>query len=146
MLSLSHCLTRAAGVKIFCAFAQKQQESDGSLEECFCKYHGIVIFKLLFLGMLLTLLYSSILSWHVSEGLYPEPGASQVALEVKNLPANAGRCQRQGFNPWVEEIPWSRAWKPTPSILARRNPWTKEPGGSIELQSRIWLKRLSTHT
>ena len=67
-------LTRAAGVKIFCAFAQKQRESDGSLEECFCKYHGIVILKWLFLGMLLILLHSSILSWHVSEGLYLSVG------------------------------------------------------------------------
>ena len=24
---------------------------------------------------------------------------------VKNLPANASTCQRQGFNPWVGKIP-----------------------------------------
>ena len=34
-------------------------------------------------------------------------GASQLALVVKNLPANAGdmRC---GFDPWVGKIPWRR--------------------------------------
>ena len=37
--------------------------------------------------------------------------ASQVALVVKNPPANAGRCKRRGFNPWVRKIPWRRAWQ-----------------------------------
>ena len=39
------------------------------------------------------------------------PWASQVALGVKNLPANAGDI-RHMFNPWVGEIPWKRAWHP----------------------------------
>ena len=42
--------------------------------------------------------------------------ASQVALVVKNLPANAGG-KRQGFNPWVRKIPWGRKWQPTPVFL-----------------------------
>ena len=32
---------------------------------------------------------------------------------VKNLPA----MQETGFNPWVEKIPWSRKWQPTPVFL-----------------------------
>ena len=40
-------------------------------------------------------------------------GASQVALVVKNLPANAGGPKRCGFNPSVGKIPWRRAWQPT---------------------------------
>ena len=32
-----------------------------------------------------------------------------VMLAVKNSPANAGRCNRLGFDPWVEKIPWRRA-------------------------------------
>ena len=36
-----------------------------------------------------------------------------MALEVNNLPANAGRYKRCGFDPWVEKIPWRRAWQPT---------------------------------
>ena len=35
--------------------------------------------------------------------------ASQVALVVKNLIANTGRCKRQRFNPWVWKIPWRSA-------------------------------------
>jgi len=31
------------------------------------------------------------------------------------------RSKRLEFNPWVEKIPWRRAWKPTPVFL---------PGGS----------------
>ena len=38
--------------------------------------------------------------------------ASQVALIVKNLPANAGDM-RIGFNSWVWKIPWRRALQPT---------------------------------
>ena len=58
--------------------------------------------------------------------------ASQVALVVKNLPANAGeRCR---FNAWVRKIPWRRA--NLSNILAWRIPRTEEPGGlqSIRLQ------------
>ena len=42
--------------------------------------------------------------------------ATQVALVVKNLPANAGdmRC---GFDLWVGKIPWKRAWQHTPVFL-----------------------------
>ena len=34
----------------------------------------------------------------------------------KNPPANAGDI-RDGFNPWVEKIPWRRAWQPTSVFL-----------------------------
>jgi len=44
-------------------------------------------------------------------------GASQVALVVKNPPANAGRPMRCGFDPWDRKIPWRRAWQPTPEFL-----------------------------
>ena len=43
--------------------------------------------------------------------------ASQVALVVKNLPANAGRHKSCGFDPWAGKIPWRRAWQPTPVFL-----------------------------
>ena len=42
--------------------------------------------------------------------------ASQMALVVKNPPANA-RDMRRGFDPWVRKIPWRRAWQPTPVLL-----------------------------
>ena len=44
-------------------------------------------------------------------------GTSQVALVVKNPPANAGDMKRCEFNPWVRKIPWRRAWQPTPPFL-----------------------------
>ena len=40
-----------------------------------------------------------------------EAWASQVALVVKNPPANAGSIS------WVGEIPWRRKWQPTPVFL-----------------------------
>ena len=43
-------------------------------------------------------------------------GASQVALVVKSLIANAG-VERDRFNPWVGKIPWRRAWQLTPVFL-----------------------------
>jgi len=40
-----------------------------------------------------------------------------MVLVVKNLPSNAGRCKRHGFDPWVRKIPWRRKWQPTPVFL-----------------------------
>ena len=36
---------------------------------------------------------------------------------VKNPPANAGKCKRHGFDPWVGKIPYRKAWQPTPVFL-----------------------------
>ena len=44
-------------------------------------------------------------------------GASQVALVVKNSPANVGDAKRNGFSPWVGRIPWSRELQHTPVFL-----------------------------
>ena len=44
-------------------------------------------------------------------------GASQVALVVKNLLANAGDDDRHRFNPRVGKIPWRRAEQLTPVVL-----------------------------
>ena len=65
----------------------------------------------------------------VSLGFKPRSfhiGASQVALAVKNLPANAGDV---GFHLWVGKPPRRRKWQLASSILAWRIPWTEEPGG-----------------
>ena len=66
-------------------------------------------------------------------------GASQVALVVKNPPANAGRPMRCGFDPWDRKIPWRRAWQPTPEFLPGESPWTQEPGGLQSWQSQTRL-------
>jgi len=47
--------------------------------------------------------------------------ASQVALVVKNPPANAGDI-RHMFDPWVRKSPWRRAWQPTPVFLPGESP------------------------
>ena len=41
----------------------------------------------------------------------------QVALAVKNPPANAGDM-RYGFDPRVRKFPWRIAWQPTPVFLS----------------------------
>ena len=50
------------------------------------------------------------------ERLHFTQRASQVSLEVMNLPASAEdkRCR---FDPWVGTIPWNRKWHPTPLFL-----------------------------
>ena len=42
--------------------------------------------------------------------------ASQVALAVKNLLANA-QGMRRNFDAWIRKIPWRRAWQRTPVFL-----------------------------
>ena len=58
----------------------------------------------------------------VGMGLALEPpcyfrSASQVALVVKNLPANAGDVRNVSFTPGSRKIPWRKAWQPTPVFL-----------------------------
>ena len=45
-------------------------------------------------------------------------GASQVAIVVKNLPANAGDIKDAGSITGVRKIPWRGAWQPTPVVLS----------------------------
>ena len=55
-------------------------------------------------------------------------GASQVELEVRNLPTNAGNIRDSGSIPWSGRSPGGG--KATQySILAWRIPWTEELGG-----------------
>ena len=42
---------------------------------------------------------------------------TQVALVVKNLPANAGDIEDVGSNPGLGRQPWRRTWQPTPIFL-----------------------------
>ena len=58
------------------------------------------------------------------------------------------RCKRQGFNSWVEKIPWRRAWQPTPVFLpgeshgqrslAGYSPWGCQESDTTE---RGWHRR-----
>ena len=75
--------------------------------------------------------------------------ASLVAQMIKNQPVMliAGR---PGFSPWVEKIPWRRAWEPTPIFLSGESWWTEEPDRlqSMGLQGvrRDWVTKQHTHT
>ena len=40
-----------------------------------------------------------------------------VAYHGKESTCQYRRCKRQGFDPWVGKIPWSRKWQPTPVSL-----------------------------
>ena len=62
--------------------------------------------------------------------------ASQVALAVKNLPANAGDLRDPCFEPWVEEDPLEDSMATYSSSLAWRIPWTEEPGGLESIESQ----------
>ena len=66
---------------------------------------------------------------------------------VKNPPANARRCGRRGFDPWIGKFPLRRAWKLTPGFLPGESHGQKSlagysPGGRKKLKT---TERLSTH-
>ena len=60
--------------------------------------------------------------------------ASQVALLVKNWPANA-RNMRCGFDSWREDS-LEEGMATYPSILAWRLPWIEELGGLQSIRSQ----------
>ena len=41
----------------------------------------------------------------------------QVALVVKNPPAQERDATDKSFSPWVGNMPWRRKWEPTPVFL-----------------------------
>ena len=75
-------------------------------------------------------------------------GSSQVALTVKNLPANAGDRRESRVCSLGPEDALEEGMATHSSILAWRIPRTEEPGGlqSLGLQSQTRLQRLSMHT
>ena len=74
------------------------------------------------------------------------PRAFQVALVLKNPPANAGDIRDLGLIPGSGISPGGGHGNPL-QYSCLGIPWTEEPGRpwSIELQSRTQLKRLSMH-
>ena len=54
-----------------------------------------------------------------------------MALLVKNPPADVGRHERCGFDPWFGNIPWMRAWKPTPVFLPRESHGQRSLGATV---------------
>ena len=62
--------------------------------------------------------------------------ASQVALVVKNLPANAGDIRDTGSIPWSGRPPREGNWQPTLVLLPGESLWTKEPGRLLFIRSK----------
>ena len=56
------------------------------------------------------------------QGFPGGPSGKEPACQCKRL-------KRCGVDPWVGKIPWRRAWKLTPLLLAGESPWTEDPGG-----------------
>jgi len=54
--------------------------------------------------------------------------APQVVLVVKNPPVDAGDI-RHGFDPWIGNIPWGRAWQPTLVFLPGEFPGQRSLAG-----------------
>ena len=52
-----------------------------------------------------------------------------MMLVVKNPPAKAEVIKRHKFDPWVERIPWRRAWQPIPVFLPRESNGEKSLAG-----------------
>ena len=57
---------------------------------------------------------------------------SLVAQMVKNLSA----VWETWVHPWIEQIPWRRAWQPTQVFLPGESPWTEKPSGLQSLGSQ----------
>ena len=81
--------------------------------------------------------------------VYTIVGSSQVALVVKNLPAKAGDVRDTVWS-LAQEDALKEGMATHSSILARRIPWTAEPGGlqSIGLRGvqHDWSNLACTHT
>ena len=64
-----------------------------------------------------------------------ENRASQVALVLKNLPANAGELRDVGLIPGLGRFPWRRARQPTPVLLPGES-HGQEPGRLLSIVSQ----------
>ena len=83
--------------------------------------------------------------WAIGEAQYSSkcgrsfPGGS-------NGKEAACQCRRHkwcGLDPWVRNIPWRRAWQPTPVFLPGESHGQRSLAGYRK--SQTWLKQLSMH-
>ena len=77
-----------------------------------------------------------------------EGQAFQVALVVKNPPANARDTGNLGLTPGKGIFPWRTAWQPTPIFLPGESHGQRSLADYIHgvAQSRTLLRWLSTHS
>ena len=76
------------------------------------------------------------------KGPHELPRASLVAQMVKNLL----QCRRPGFDPRVGKVPCRWIVAACSSILARRIPWSEEPGGLQSIESQRVGHNRATNT
>ena len=57
------------------------------------------------------------------------PGASQVALVVKDLPVSVGDVRDEGLIPGSESYPGEGQWQPTPVFLPGESPGQRSLAG-----------------
>ena len=71
---------------------------------------------------------------------------THMVLVVKNPPA--GDLKRCRFYPWIRNIPWRRAWQPTPVFLPGEFHGQRSLVGYSQwgCKSWTWPKRLCMHT
>ena len=69
--------------------------------------------------------------------LYTLNWASQVALVVKNPPANAGGIRDMGLIPGWRRFPWRRAWQPTPVFLPGESQGQRRLAGYSTMGRRV---------
>ena len=67
--------------------------------------------------------------------------ASQMALVVKNPPANAGEGKRCRFDPWFGKMPWRRAQQPTPVFLPGESHGQRSLAGYIQSMGSQRVRR-----
>ena len=90
----------------------------------------------------------------------PKPLTPEYLLFIKRCFWQLSRWLRQsrihlqfgrpGFDPWIEKVPWRRAWQPTPVFLPEESPWTEEPGGlestGLQRVGHSWATKQGTHS
>ena len=89
----------------------------------------------------------SLAAWKSIIPTYPKPGASQVVLVLKNLPANAGDIRDTGSIPGLGRFPGGGQGNPL-QYPCRENPMGRGAWGATVYRvakSQIPLKQLSTH-
>ena len=85
---------------------------------------------------------------NISRNVYVYPykciWAFQVAPVVKNPPAHSGRLDP---DPWVENTPWRRKWKPIAVFLPGESHGQRNLQATVHRAAQSWtsLKQLSMH-